>query len=423
MNNPQPVKFLIVDDREENLTALEALLRRDGLEIHKARTGNEALEILLQHDVALALLDVQMPDMDGFALAEMMRGSERSRHVPIIFVTAAVQEQHRDVSWLRRRRGRLPLQAPRAAHLATQGLDLLRPLQAAAAGLAETLSVNETFVAVIGHDLKNPIHSIALAAELILRHPPDEQTKRLAERIRSSSRRMVGMIDDLFDLARVRLGEGIPLERARVDMDAIARSVVAECLAASPGAVIELRHDGSTSGEWDSGRIEQILSNLVGNAVRHGSPGAAISVVVQGEDDHVQLSVHNAGAISAAVQNTMFDPFRGAARGRARKDGLGLGLYIVQQLVVAHGGTVEVESERRRWDHVPRPASEELRRRLSVVSPQSTARTSTRDRRRVRSRYAWGGPAARARRERGRASGPGSRRAAGRRPPPGGPRR
>src|SRR4051812_19602618 len=91
-----PVKFLIVDDIEENLVALEALLRREGLEILRARSGDEALELLLVHDVALALLDVQMPDMDGFALAELMRGAQRTRHVPIIFVTAAPQEQHRE---------------------------------------------------------------------------------------------------------------------------------------------------------------------------------------------------------------------------------------------------------------------------------------------------------------------------------------
>src|ERR1700754_1880365 len=90
-----PVKFLVVDDKEENLIALEALLRRDGLEILKARSGDEALELLLVHDVALALLDVQMPEMDGFELAEFMRGSDRTRRVPIIFVTAGPHDQQR----------------------------------------------------------------------------------------------------------------------------------------------------------------------------------------------------------------------------------------------------------------------------------------------------------------------------------------
>src|SRR5712671_1700547 len=89
------VKCLLVDDLEENLLALSVLLRRQDVEILVARSGAEALELLLVHDVALALLDVQMPEMDGFALAELMRGAERSRHVPIIFVTAATEEQHR----------------------------------------------------------------------------------------------------------------------------------------------------------------------------------------------------------------------------------------------------------------------------------------------------------------------------------------
>jgi two-component system, sensor histidine kinase and response regulator len=90
--NDEPVKFLLVDDVEENLVALEALLRRDGLEILKARSGTEALELLLVHEVALAFLDVQMPGIDGFELAELMRGAERTKRVPIIFVTAGTSD-------------------------------------------------------------------------------------------------------------------------------------------------------------------------------------------------------------------------------------------------------------------------------------------------------------------------------------------
>src|ERR1700744_6228523 len=90
-----PVNFLLVDDLEENLPALEALLQRDGLVCLKARSGEEALELLLVHDVALALLDVQMPGMDGFQLAEFMRGSARASHIPIIFVTAGSADSQR----------------------------------------------------------------------------------------------------------------------------------------------------------------------------------------------------------------------------------------------------------------------------------------------------------------------------------------
>src|SRR5450631_4830155 len=91
----EPIKFLLVDDKTENLFALEAIIRREGLEVLLARSGSDALELLLVHDVALALLDVQMPGMDGFELAELMRGTERTKHVPIIFVTAGARDPQR----------------------------------------------------------------------------------------------------------------------------------------------------------------------------------------------------------------------------------------------------------------------------------------------------------------------------------------
>ncbi|RYD42243.1 MAG: response regulator, partial [Verrucomicrobiaceae bacterium] len=93
----RPIKFLLVDDLDANLLALEGLLERDGLQLLKARSGHEALELLLLHDIALALIDVQMPEMSGFELAELMRGTERTRTVPIIFLTAGVVDQQRRI--------------------------------------------------------------------------------------------------------------------------------------------------------------------------------------------------------------------------------------------------------------------------------------------------------------------------------------
>jgi signal transduction histidine kinase len=156
---------------------------------------------------------------------------------------------------------------------------------------------------------------------------------------------MVGMIDDLFDLARARLGEGIPLERTRVDLLAVVRTVVAECLAGAPERTIAISHDGDTSGNWDAGRVGQIASNLVSNALRHGAQDAPVTVAVHGsEAGHVSLTVHNGGVIPLEVRETMFDPFRIGHTTRGRKVGLGLGLFIVSQLAAAHGGTVAFES-------------------------------------------------------------------------------
>lgn len=345
MNRPQtpPVNFLLVDDREENLLALSALLRRDGLQILKARSGDEALELLLTHDIALALLDVQMPDMDGFALAEFMRGVERSRHIPIIFITAAPQEQHREfrgydagaVDFLVK-----PINAKILWHKTEAFFQLHRQRQQ----LAETLRLNEMFVAAVGHELRNPLSAMMMATELIRLAAKEAAVRRPLEILQASGRRMSRMILDLFDLSRARLGSGIPIERQPVDALPLVHKVIAEFEAASPDRPIRLVHDGEVTGSWDAGRLAQILSNLIGNALRHGAAEAPVTVRVHGAPGHAAIEVHNGGTIDAEVLPYLFDPFQSRKDRAARSEGLGLGLYIVHQLLLAHGGTIEVSS-------------------------------------------------------------------------------
>lgn len=338
----EPVKFLLVDDKEENLLALSALLRRDGLELLKATSGDEALELLLVHDVALALLDVHMPDMDGFALAELMRGAERSRHVPIIFVTAAPQEAHREfrgydagaVDFLFK-----PVDPRILRHKTETFYQLFRQRQQ----LEETLKLAETFMAAVGHDLKNPLNAMALGAELIVANPVNPQNRKTAERLRSSTRRMARIIDDLFDLARARLGGGIPIVTAPTDLAIIVRRIVSELEAANAGRTITLSQQGEASGIWDADRLAQVASNLLGNAIRHGKNGTFVTATLHGDEEWVEFAVHNEGSIAPDVQDHLFDPFRTGVD-RPNADGLGLGLFIVNQIVTAHGGSVHVSS-------------------------------------------------------------------------------
>jgi signal transduction histidine kinase len=339
-----PVKFLIVDDLEENLLVLESLLRRDGLQILKAGSGREALELLLDHDIALALIDVQMPEMDGFELAELMRGVERTRHVPIIFVTAGVREQKRvfrgydagAVDFLFK-----PIDPQILRHKTETFFQLHREQQA----LAATLRLNEELMAVVGHDLRNPLNVILMTAEVLSKRATDADMLKSVQRLRSSGLRMVKIIDELFDLTRARLGGGIPIERAPADALAIARTAVAEFEATDPDRLIELVHEGATAGEWDASRIQQILSNLIGNAIRHGIPSEPVVVTVRGTEMDVAISIHNEGHIPASLVPTLFEPFQSGSVPRARTQGLGLGLYIVQQIALSHGGSVEVESD------------------------------------------------------------------------------
>jgi two-component system, sensor histidine kinase and response regulator len=353
------VKCLLVDDLEENLLALSALLRREDVEILEARSGAEALELLLAHDVALALLDVQMPDMDGFELAELMRGSDRTRHVPIIFVTAGVRDQYRlfkgydtgAVDFLYK-----PIDPHILKSKADVFFQLYRQKQQLAQQLEElttTLRLNELFTAVLGHDLRNPLSAILNTASLLERISNEDVVKQSALRMLSSGRRMSRMIDDMLDLTRSRLGGGIPLRRQEVDVGQLVQRVIQEHQLAFPDGRFQTHQEGDLSGYWDADRLAQVASNLIGNALSHGEKDDPVEVALNGSRaDSVTLTVTNTGVIPEDVLPHLFDPFRGTQRRVGRSDGLGLGLFIVQQIVLAHGGRVDVKTDARRTSFV-----------------------------------------------------------------------
>jgi signal transduction histidine kinase len=349
------VKCLLVDDLEENLLALSALLRREDVEILEARSGAAALELLLAHDVALAFLDVQMPDMDGFELAELMRGSDRTRHVPIIFVTAGVRDQYRlfkgydtgavDFLYKPIDPHILKSKADVFFQLYRQKQQLARQLEE----LSETLRLNELFTAVLGHDLRNPLSAILNSANLLERVSKEDVVKQSATRMVSSGRRMSRMIDDMLDLTRARLGGGIPLRRQETDLAQIVQRVIQEAQVSFPQGRFEMRMEGELSGYWDADRLAQVTSNLVGNAIEHGDQKDPIEITLNGtRSERVALSVTNSGLVPPEILPHLFDPFRGGQRHLGRSEGLGLGLYIVQQIAVAHRGQVDVKSDENR---------------------------------------------------------------------------
>jgi two-component system, sensor histidine kinase and response regulator len=341
------MKCLLVDDLNENLLALSALLAGSGVETLTARSGREALELLLEHDVGLALIDVQMPEMDGFELAELMRGTERTRQVPIIFVTAGAREAHRvfhgyelgAVDFLYK-----PIEPHILHSKVSVFVQLYKQRQQLAVELqksSETLRMNEMFMAILSHDLRNPLNAVLTGAELLLRTSQDDAARKHAERIRSSGRRMADLVSDILDLARWRVGGGVALEPAPIDLGEIAQHVVAEHHLDR----IVLEREGDLRGEWDAGRLAQVLSNLLGNAIQHGVAGQHIVVRAQGLNEAtVLLTVSNGGSVPEAIRSRLFDPFRSHERHKSGDGGLGLGLYIAQQVVLAHGGRIELDA-------------------------------------------------------------------------------
>ena len=348
-----PVKCLLVDDLDENLLVLSALLRREGVELLLARSGPEALELLLKNDdAALAFLDVHMPDMDGFELAELMRGSERTRHVPIIFVTAGEHDQRRifkgyesgAVDFLHK-----PIEPLLLENKAEVFFRLHRQQQQLAQQLlerTESLRLSEMLMAMLGHDLRGPLSAMLMSAMVLEKRAENDASRLAAKRLQSSGKRMSRMIGDLLDLTRARVAGGIAIERRTADLAALAEHALQECQASSPDRALAWHASGDCTGAWDEDRLAQVATNLIGNAVRHGDSGAPVQVSVDGtEARSVVLTVANAGVIVPGLLPHIFDPFRSGRQASGASGGLGIGLYIVQQIVQAHGGTVTARSD------------------------------------------------------------------------------
>jgi signal transduction histidine kinase len=207
----------------------------------------------------------------------------------------------------------------------------------------------EMFLAMLGHDLRSPLGAIVMSSQF-MRDAGELQEPNftLASRIASSAARMQHMIADLLDFTRSRLGGGIPIERSNMSIDKAVHDVVDEITAGHPERIIKLDARGGKTGEWDCARVTQVLSNLIGNAVEHGDPATPVDVTVTGNDLEAVVAVHNRGPrISDTQLNGIFGPMKGnSATGDAAgpSGNLGLGLYIAERIVSAHGGRIEVQS-------------------------------------------------------------------------------
>lgn len=210
------------------------------------------------------------------------------------------------------------------------------------------------FLAILSHDLRNPLHAIRMCAEVVSLKNEDTATAKAMSMIKRNSDSMMQLIRDLIDYSSCALGGAMPLNRGPVDLVALCRDVIDSCRTAHPGRALSLHTDGDITGVWDATRMRQVVSNLLGNAIQHGSPEGPIELWVTSEgsteeESTVILSVHNEGAqIPPDVLPTIFDPlmrFKTRESAMERPAGsIGLGLFIVREIVHAKGGTVEVAS-------------------------------------------------------------------------------
>ncbi len=359
----ESVYILVVDDLEENLLALEALFRREGLELLKARSGPEALELLLKYEIALALVDVQMPDMTGFELAELMRGTERTRRVPIIFLTAGTADQQRQfrgyeagaVDFIQKpiEPDVLKSKAEVFIELFHQRQEIARLLEESrgqAAALQEADRRKDEFLATLAHELRNPLAPLRNGLQVLKLAEGDvERTTAARELMERQLSHMVRLVDDLLDISRISQGK-FELKRDRVSVS----SVVEAAIEASRPTLEAGGHSFTLSLpnqplllNADPTRVAQMVSNLLTNAGKYTPDGGRIELSVFADDTDVFFRVKDTGVgIPSEMLPRVFEIFTQVGRTLDRaQGGLGIGLALVKQLVDMHSGSISAESE------------------------------------------------------------------------------
>jgi CheY-like chemotaxis protein len=237
------------------------------------------------------------------------------------------------------------------------------------------------FVGILGHDLRNPLGAVMLSAEGLRRQIVDDAQLRALGRITSAGRRMTEMIEQLLDLTRARLAGGLGLWCARkhLDVGELVRRAVDELRVTNPDRELVIETDGDCTTWGDPDRLLQLFSNLVGNAVQHGTRGVPISLGIDGGERAIVVRVGNGGVIPPDQLPAIFEPFRGRTTGPSRPGSLGLGLFISQQIARAHDGDIGVESSGASGTvfNVRLPRRREQVARANPADPHKDNRAST----------------------------------------------
>ena len=395
------MNILVVDDRDENLLALEAVLSDPGYRLVRARSGREALKEVLDQDFALILLDVVMPGVDGYETAVLIRERPRSRQTPIIFLTAndwGVQHVFRGytvgaVDYLVKpvspdvlrskvavfvelfnkqaalrvaQEGLESEIAERTRELASanvalsaeieervkierERVDLLKREQAARMDAEAANRLKDEFLATLSHELRTPLNAIMGWAHVLGQSSGDRATvQRAASVIRQNAAVQAQLIEDILDVSRI-VGGRLVLDARPVQMRDVIEDAIESLMPASVAKEIQVERvlvDGvQVFGDRD--RLQQMVWNLVSNALKFTPKGGRVEVELQDEAGDVTVRVTDSGiGIPADFLPFVFDRFRQADSSMSRRhSGLGLGMAIVRHLVELHGGTVSAESD------------------------------------------------------------------------------
>jgi signal transduction histidine kinase len=404
MSTNEPINILMVDDQPAKLLSYEAILGDLGETMIRASSGREALEYLLKTDIAVILMDVSMPEIGGFELAEIIRQHPRHQKTAIIFVSAVhltdldrlkgyaagavdyvsvpvvpeilrakvsvfadlyrktrqLERLNRELEQrveertaeLHQRAEELQLLNAELARSNQERQELLERERSARAEAEAAVRLREQFLAIASHELKTPLTALIGFGQLLQMRA--QRTGALSERdtqslksILAQADRLDRMINALLDVSRIEQGR-LRLDRRVLDLSALADHTISEIQ--SMGSEQHFEVHGSDSPIWIAGdplRLEQVLYNLLGNAIKYSPDGGPITVSITTQDEKVYVAIRDEGiGIPTGDLPHLFERFYRAGNVSADNiTGVGIGLYVVQEIVALHGGTVTVESE------------------------------------------------------------------------------
>lgn len=354
-NRHQAPKILVVDDRKENLFAMQKILQVLHCDVYVVQSGNEALSYTLRHDFALILLDVNMPEMDGFELAELLRSNEETKHIPIIFVTASNKEDQSvfkgyesgAVDYLFK-----PVNADILLSKVKIFLELNRRNKELEAIQSELERSNESlreFAQVVSHDLKNPLNVITGLSELLIaRHSADmtQKGKEYMNQISATAERMNHLITDLLSYAQLNAKS---VTFGNVDLNEVVMNVISDLsstIEQNEGRII--MQDRLPIIQADATQMYQLFQNIIANGLKYRrkeqSPIIQISLLEGNELDTFVIQIQDNGiGMNKEDIPSIFTPFKRLDNAKAY-EGTGLGLATVQKIIERHDGLMEVES-------------------------------------------------------------------------------
>jgi signal transduction histidine kinase len=361
---------VVIDDSRAELLAMEGLVGSLGYDILLADNAEDGLRHAFADEVALIIADVRMPRVDGLEMLARLRERAQARKTPVVFMSGYGYDSQQarrayelgavdyivkpiDPDILRAKIAALVTLFEQAREIEHRDAALRtseRKAQTAhavasaasvqVARAEDSLREKDRYIGVLGHDLRNPLAAIVVGLNLLTKSQnlSDAEKRQLARTLRSAQR-MTVMIRDLLEYTRASVGE-FPHSPVPMDLHAVCNAAVEELRVVHPDRTIVCDVAGNVEGTWDPDRLQQVVSNLVGNALEHSD--GVVSVRVEAAEHDVVLSVHNDGEpIPAEVLPALFEPFR---RGERSAGGLGLGLYIVREVIRRHGGRIDVRS-------------------------------------------------------------------------------